>query len=83
MLTETEHLVISEQVKIEQFDYAIKDGDKLSCGNGMVTIKFKNGKFDSVHYPFNATYNRDQWKILSEIESIISNIEAMMEKNNG
>jgi hypothetical protein len=82
-LTETDHLVLQERVKIEQFDYIIKDSNNLSCGDGVITIKFKNEKFDSAHYPFNATYNRDQWKILVEIENIISNIEATMEKNNG
>jgi len=68
-MTETDHLALKDREKIEQFDYEIKNG------GGIIVIRFKDGEFESAHYPFKAAYSRDHWRILSEIEKIITEIE--------
>ena len=34
---------------------------------GDVFIHFKNGNFDSAHYPFQGTYTAEQWEVLGMI----------------
>lgn len=40
-----------------------------------IDIKFQNGKFEYVSYPFIGPYSRRHWKILSKINSLITKLE--------
>ena len=56
----------------------MKNGQIGRQADGQVIIEFKNNLFASVSYPFSGgKYTREQWEILSAIESEIAHIEAI------
>lgn len=62
------------EVKYENHTYEITD----DLGKGrryQIEITLKNGIFHEVSFPFSGRYTRDQWRILSFIESEITKLE--------
>lgn len=62
MLTQT------RVIKVETFCF--------QCRDIVVEIEFNNNKFRCARFPFSGPYSREQWKILSEIDLKIEEIEA-------
>jgi hypothetical protein len=68
----SKHLKLVHRSTTDQFTY------DLAFGQGQVSVKFVNGVFSDVTFPFRSTYTREQWKILSAIESEIAEIEKLL-----
>jgi len=56
---------------------------RYSFSNGLVSyndinIYFQNGKFHWVKFPFECSYSREDWKVLSAIEREITKIEDLL-----
>lgn len=61
------------------FTYQINRGGELNVKEcGTVAIRFVDGKFADVEFPFKGPYTRNGWRILAAIEAEITRLEGEM-----
>ncbi len=75
------HLTLIEREKTETFTYQI--GGIAAASAGLeIEITFVNEVFSFVKHPFSGAYDRDMWKVLSEINEAIEEIENKYRERN-
>ena len=80
MIHTAEDILIQEsRDKVEIFQFAINHSQVNVCGPNVVTIRFKNYKFESCEFPFRGGYSREQWRVLGAIAEKIREIEKQYE----
>lgn len=75
--SQPQRLLFDKQAESTQiYSFQINSGGTLQIKeSGIVTIVFRNNKFQKTIFPFTGTYSRNAWRILAAIEEEIQKIE--------
>ena len=80
---ESRELVLASTTAEVKYIFKIPEELKCTPAGSEIEIVFVNGIFSRCSFPGSGYYSRKQWKLLSLIENVISQIEDSIESGTG